>query len=46
MRSIKAGVHGCPRGVAPITHHPAMRDNPVGAYGRSNDTIAVQFLVM
>jgi hypothetical protein len=25
--SIMAGVRGCPQGVAPITHHPAMRDN-------------------
>jgi hypothetical protein len=46
VHSIKAGVHGCPRGVAPITPHPAMRDTPVGAYGRSNDTIAAPFLMM
>jgi hypothetical protein len=41
-----AGVRGCPRGVAPINHPPAMRDNPGGAYGRSNDIIAPAFLVM
>jgi hypothetical protein len=40
------GVRGCPRGVAPLTHHPAMRDNPVVAYGRSNDLSASQCLVM
>jgi hypothetical protein len=44
--SIMAGVRGCPRGVAPINHPPAMRDNPGGAYGRSNDIIAPAFLVM
>src|SRR6266436_365559 len=44
--SIKAGGHGGPRGVSPIKHHPAMRDNHVGAHVRSNDTIAAQFLVI
>ena len=43
---IMAGVRGCPRGVAPIKHHAAMRDNPVVAYGRSNAIIAPSFLVM
>jgi len=38
--SITAGVHGCPRGLAPIKHHPAMKDNHVVAHGRSTDTIA------
>src|SRR5712691_11659415 len=25
--SVTAGVHGCPRGVAPLKHHTATRDN-------------------
>ena len=41
-----AGVRGCLRGVALITPHPALRDNPVDAYGRSNDIIAAAFLGM
>jgi len=44
--SSMAGVCGCPRGVAPIQHHPAMRDTPMVAYGRSSDIIASSFLGM
>jgi len=43
--SLMAGVRGCPRGVAPIKHPPAMRDNPGVAYGRRNDISAPSFLV-
>jgi hypothetical protein len=46
VRQHHGSVRGCPRGFAPITHHPAMRDNPVVAYGRSSDLIAPSFLVM
>jgi len=31
--SVTADVHGCPRGVAPITHPLAIRDNPVAHTG-------------
>ena len=44
--SVTAGVYGCPRGVAPIKHHPAMKDSHVVAHGRSNDPIVASFLVM
>jgi len=44
--SIMAGVHGCPRGGAPMQPHPAMRDTPLVAYGRSNDILAPSFLGM
>jgi len=44
--SLMAGVRGWPRGVAPITPHPAMRDTPVVAYGRRNGSLAPSFLVM
>ena len=44
--SVTAGVYGCPRGVAPIKHHPAMQDSHVVAHERSNDPIAALFLVM
>jgi hypothetical protein len=44
--SIKAGVHGCPRGVALITHHLEIRANEGVEHVRSYDTIAAQFLVM
>ena len=43
---VTAGVHGCPRGVAPIRHHIAIRDNSVVAHVRRNDPSASQFLVM
>src|SRR5262245_52938342 len=35
-----AEVHGCPRGVAPLRHHPARRNTPVAPHGRRNDSIA------
>jgi hypothetical protein len=41
-----AGVRGCTRGVALIRPYSALRDNPVGAYGRSNDIITLSFLEM
>jgi hypothetical protein len=44
--SIKAGVHGCPRWVAPIKYHPESGTNEGGEHMRSHDTIAAQFLVM
>jgi len=43
--SVQAGGPCCPRGVAPLPHHAAMEDHPVGAHGRSNGTIAPSFLV-
>jgi hypothetical protein len=36
--SVTAGVHGGPRGVAPLRHHTASRDTPVAAHGRRNDS--------
>jgi hypothetical protein len=44
--SIKVGVYGCPRWVAPIKYHPESRANEGGEHRRSHDTIAAQFLVM
>jgi hypothetical protein len=44
--SLKAGVHGCPRWVTPIKHHPEIRPNQGGEPVRSHDTSAVQCLVM
>src|SRR5215467_6750625 len=41
-----AGVHGCPRGVAPLRHHAASRDTPVAAHGRRNDPSASLCLMM
>ena len=41
-----AGVHGCPRWVAPIKHHPESRTNEGIEPVRSHDTIAAPFLVM
>src|SRR4029453_9238900 len=38
--SVTAGVHGGPRGVAPLRHHTARRDTPVATHGRRNDAIA------
>src|SRR5262249_10740236 len=38
--SVTAGVHGCPRGVAPLRHHTASRDTPVAAHRRRNAPIA------
>src|SRR5262252_8087248 len=43
---VTVGVHGCPRGVAPLRHHTARRDTPVATHGRRNDSIALPFLVM
>src|SRR6266446_5430081 len=43
--SIKAGVHCCPRWVAPIKHHPEIRANQGGEPVRRHNTIAAQFLV-
>ena len=37
---VTAGVYGRLRGVAPLRHHIATRDNPVAAHGRRNDPIA------
>jgi len=44
--SIKAGVHCCPRWVAPIKYHPESMANEGVEHRRSHDTIAAQFLVM
>jgi hypothetical protein len=44
--SLKDSVHGCPRWVAPIKHHPEIRTNEGIEPVRSHDTIAAQFLVM
>ena len=44
--SIMAGICGSPRGVAPIQHHPAMRDTSTVAHGRRSDIIAPSFLGM
>src|SRR5262249_13718266 len=44
--SILAGVRGCPRGVVPITPHPARRDTPGVADGMSHAIIAPAFLGM
>ena len=44
--SIMTGVRACPRGVAPIKHYPALRDNPGVAYGRNNGIITPSFLGM
>ena len=44
--SLKAGVHCCPRWVAPIKHHPEIRANQGGEPVRSHDTIAAQCHVM
>ena len=38
--SVTAGVHGCPRGVAPLRHHTASRDILVTTHGRRNDPSA------
>ena len=43
--SVTAGVHGYPRGVAPLRHHTARRDTPVAPHGRRNDPIASNSLV-
>ncbi len=43
--SLKAGVHGCPRWVATIKHHPEIRANQGDEPVRSHDTIAAQCLV-
>ena len=39
-RRVTAGIHGCPRGVAPMRRHTASRDTPAAVHGRSNDAIA------
>src|SRR5215471_6332980 len=39
--SVTVGVHGCPRGVAPLRHHTASRDTPGAVHGRRNDPIAL-----
>ena len=44
--SLKDSVHGCPRWVAPIKHHPESRINEGIEPVRSHDTIAAPFLVM
>src|SRR5712691_7614083 len=44
--SVTAGVHGCPRGVAPIRQHTVLRDNSVVAHVRRNDPSAAQVLVL
>src|SRR6266581_7789549 len=36
---VTAGVHGCPRGVAPLSPHTTRRETPVAAPGRRNDPI-------
>jgi hypothetical protein len=41
-RSVTAGVHGSPRGVAPLRHHTASRDTPETVPGRRNGPIAAQ----
>jgi len=38
--SLTAGVHGCPRWVAPIKHYPESRAHQEGEPVRSHDTIA------
>ena len=44
--SVTADVHGCPRGVAPIRHPIAIRDNPVAHTGGETTPIASQCHVM
>jgi len=44
--SLKDSVHGYPRWVALIKHHPEIRTNEGIEPVRSHDTIAAPFLVM
>jgi hypothetical protein len=43
--SITTGVHGCSPGGSPLTHHPALRDNPVLTHWRRHDTLPAACLV-
>ena len=44
--SVTAGVHGCPRCVAPSKHSRTLREHHVVAHGRRNAPSAAPFLVM
>ena len=44
--SVTAGVHGCPRGVAPMRPQHRDQGQPGGPHVRGNDPTAAQFLLM